>query len=108
MILLVVIGMATVIGVIIIAVIETRRPDTNQPIFPSNPQKNLRIRKRDNFLCCKFPLNLFPDSTLRLSMLLLTRHKFQNEHLPLSVYHYFQQICLGCVAKSCSNLKHRP
>jgi hypothetical protein len=40
MFLLVVIGMATVIGVIIIAVIETRRPDINQPTIPQqSPEK---------------------------------------------------------------------
>jgi len=46
MILLVVIGMATVIGVIIIAVIETRRPDINPPIMPQQPADKPADRKK--------------------------------------------------------------
>ena len=46
MILLVVIGMATVIGVIIIAVIETRRADTNQPMMPRQPAEKPADRKK--------------------------------------------------------------
>ncbi|MGA2092305.1 MAG: hypothetical protein ABSH16_02710 [Sedimentisphaerales bacterium] len=46
MILLVVIGMATVLGVIIIAVIETRRADTNQPTMPQQPAEKPADRKK--------------------------------------------------------------
>jgi hypothetical protein len=46
MVLLVIIGMATVIGVIIIAVIETRRADTSQPTLPQQPVEKPADRKR--------------------------------------------------------------
>jgi heme/copper-type cytochrome/quinol oxidase subunit 2 len=46
MILLVVVGMATVIGVIIIAVIETRRADTSEPTTPQQPSEKPADRKK--------------------------------------------------------------
>jgi hypothetical protein len=46
MIILVIIGMATVIGVIIIAVIETKRPDINQPTIPQQPADKPAEKKK--------------------------------------------------------------
>jgi hypothetical protein len=46
MILLVVVGMATVLGVIIIAVIETRRADTTPPTMPQQPAEKPADRKK--------------------------------------------------------------
>jgi hypothetical protein len=46
MIILVIVGMATVIGVIIIAVIETRRADINQPMIPQQPSEKPAEKKK--------------------------------------------------------------
>jgi hypothetical protein len=47
MIILVIVGFATVVGVIIIAVIETRRPDKNEPtILPQQPTEKPSDRKK--------------------------------------------------------------
>ena len=46
MIILVIVGFATVIGVIIIAVLETRRPNANPPVFPQQPSEKHADRKK--------------------------------------------------------------
>ena len=46
MVVLVIVGFATVIGVIIIAVVETRRTNTNQPTMPQQPADKPADRKK--------------------------------------------------------------
>jgi hypothetical protein len=46
MIILVIVGLATILGVIIIAVIETRRSDTNQPTIPQQTAEKAPDKKK--------------------------------------------------------------
>jgi hypothetical protein len=46
MIILVIVGLATVLGVIIIAVIETRHADKNQPTNPQQPSEKPTDKKK--------------------------------------------------------------
>lgn len=52
MVLLVIIGMATVIGVIIIAMIEARREDSGKPLILPNSPKTTTDKKRINRKPC--------------------------------------------------------
>jgi hypothetical protein len=46
MVVLVIVGFANVVGVIIIAVIETRRTDINQPTVPQQPADKSAEKKK--------------------------------------------------------------
>jgi heme/copper-type cytochrome/quinol oxidase subunit 2 len=46
MVVLVIVGFATVIGVIVIAVIETRRPEKNEPIIPQQSTDKFSEKKK--------------------------------------------------------------
>jgi hypothetical protein len=46
MVILVIVGVVTILGVIIAAVIETRRKDTNEPVMPQSTTEKPSDKKR--------------------------------------------------------------